>query len=322
MTDFVLGAILAVLALSGWRRGLLRGALDFAGLVIGTLAAFRFARPVGNYLTDRFGVGPEWATVGSALGMFVGIGLLLGILARALSAVVGLPGLNLANRIGGALLAVAWGAVLLTVLVAVTGILPIGGFKSSLTESRVVQVVAGPESLTSRALEQVSGSRSVGHAIAALERLVGERRVVVDGLERVQIAPVPESELTLDPISAQELLELVNATRLAAGASPLPFAADLASIATSHAVEMYRDGYMSSNSPVTGSPQDRVAGAGIHLAVVEENIALASNTRAVHEALDNSASHRARMLSATVDRVGIGVVAGPYGLMVVEVFGG
>ena len=81
-------------------------------------------------------------------------------------------------------------------------------------------------------------------------------------------------------------------------------------------------GYLSGLSPITGRVADRVAAAGVGLAAVTENIGLAATTRAVHEEMTGSIPHRARMLSGAVDRVGVGAVAGPYGLIIVEVFGG
>jgi uncharacterized protein YkwD len=85
---------------------------------------------------------------------------------------------------------------------------------------------------------------------------------------------------------------------------------------------MYLDGYVSHVSPKTGTVGDRVRLVGIPLVAVGENIGLASSALAVHQALMESEGHRANILSSGYDRVGIGAVQGPLGLMVVQVFGG
>jgi uncharacterized membrane protein required for colicin V production len=319
--DFLLGAALAGLVVRGWVRGLVRELLDLVGLVLGAAVAFRLSGPVGDFVTDRFGVTSEWARLGAGLILFAGVGLGLGLVARALSRVMDLPGLNLANRIGGAAFAGAWGVLLLTILVAVAGVLPVGGLDDTLAESRIVAALTGPDSLSSRLLARVAG-RPIAEVISALEDLVGGRRVLVDGDERVELEPVEPADYALDEGSAEEIYGFINEVRLEAGMDPLPWSDELAAVAAAHAEEMYRDGYLSGVSPITGRVADRVAAAGIALAALGENIGLASTTRAVHEEMVESAPHRARMISGAVDRVGVAAVAGPYGIIVVEVFGG
>ena len=56
--------------------------------------------------------------------------------------------------------------------------------------------------------------------------------------------------------------------------------------------------------------------------MVGENLALASSTRAVHDGFVKSESHRNNILEPSYDRVGVAAVNGPYGLMIVQVFGG
>jgi hypothetical protein len=232
-----------------------------------------------------------------------------------------LPGLNLANRIGGAGFAGAWGVILLTILVAVAGALPVGGLDDTLAESRIVGALTGPDSLSSRLLAKVTG-RPIAEVISALEDLVGGRRVLVDGDERVELQPVDPADYAIDGGSAEEVYGFINEVRLEAGMDPLPWSDELAAVAAAHAEEMYRDGYLSAVSPITGRVADRVAAAGIGLAAAAENIGLAATTRAVHEEMVESNPHRARMISGAIDRVGVGAVAGPYGIIVVEVFGG
>jgi uncharacterized membrane protein required for colicin V production len=321
MIDFVIGIAVAGLAVRGWLRGLVRELLDLIGLVAGAAIAFRLSSPVGDFLTDRFGVTSEWARLGAGMVLFVAFGVAMALLGRILSRVMRFPGLNFVNRLGGAAFAAAWGILLLTILFAVARALPIGGLSDALAGSQIVDRVTGPATLPGRLFATVAG-RPVAQVISALEGLGGGRRVLVDGEERVELEPVPASDYARDPGAEEELLELVNATRLAAGVDPLPWSAELAAAAAKHAEEMYRDGYLSPVSPLTGRVEARVAAAGISLQAVSENIGLAATTRAVHEEMSGSAPHRARILSGAVDRVGIGVVAGPYGAMVVEIFGG
>ena len=85
---------------------------------------------------------------------------------------------------------------------------------------------------------------------------------------------------------------------------------------------MYVEGFFSHTSPTTGRIGDRMAAAGIPYLVVGENLALAATARTVHEGLMDSPGHRANILGERFTRVGVGVIRGPYGLMVVQVFSG
>ena len=321
MIDFLLGAALVGLFVRGWVRGLVRELLDLVGLVLGAALAFRLSGPIGDFVTDRFGVTSEWARLGTGLALFAAVGLALSLVARALSRVMQLPGLNLANRIGGAVFAAAWGVLLLTIVVTLARVLPGGGIDDTLAESRIVGALTDSESLPGRFLATVAG-RPIAEVISALEDLVGGRRVLVDGEERVELEAVEPADYALDRGSAQEVFGFINEERLEAGMDPLPWSEELAAVAEAHAEEMYRNGYLSAVSPVSGRAPDRVAAAGIGLASIGENIGLAATIRAVHEEMVGSVPHRARMTSGAVDRVGVATVAGPYGIIVVEVFGG
>ena len=53
---------------------------------------------------------------------------------------------------------------------------------------------------------------------------------------------------------------------------------------------------------------------------VGENLAIASTVRSGHQSLMQSDSHRNTILDNEFRRVGIGVVSGPIGLLIVQVF--
>ncbi|HEY7703785.1 MAG TPA: CvpA family protein [Acidimicrobiia bacterium] len=318
MLDFILGLFLAALAVRGWLRGFVKEAFDLVGLALGVFMAFRLAAPLGDFFAERFGVTPEWARVGAGITLFLLVGVVLSIASNLLGRVVRLPGLNLANRLGGSALAALWGALLLSVIVTLLRVLPIPAVEEQVENSVVAATLAGPaqEAIGSLVDDPMLDS------LLALESSIGTRRVVLEGDERVDLEPVEAEDLAFATEEAREIYRLINQTRLEVGVDPLSWSDGLAMVASGQAREMYSLGYVSHLSPVTGRVTDRVAGSGIPLAVVGENLALAGSIQAVHEGLMASPSHRANILNPSFDRVGVGVVRGPYGLMVVQVFGG
>lgn len=322
MIDFLLGLYLAGLIVRGWTRGFVKELLDLIGFVLGLAVAFRLSAPLGDFLSDRFDVTPEWARIGAGVALFILVGAALATAARSLSRVMRLPGMNLANRLAGSAFALIWGIALIIVVASVLRALPMpAAVDERLDESTVVAVLASPESPTQQLFQDVVGD-DVLDTLLALGPLIGDRNVLLEENETVAIPPATPDQLTEDPGAADELFRFVNDARTEAGAAPLAWSDSLADVAMGHAMDMYLNGFVSHVSPTTGTVGDRVRAARIPLAVVGENLALAATPRAVHSGFMESDGHRANILRSSFDRVGIAAVDGPLGLMVVQVFGG
>lgn len=147
--------------------------------------------------------------------------------------------------------------------------------------------------------------------------------------------PPPSITITYDPsdreiVSAEDaerrLLELVNRDRAEHRLPPLERDAGLAGVARAHSREMFETGVVAHISPRTGSASDRVRAAGVKTPVVLENVARAYGVGEAEQGLMNSPGHRANILSAEVNRIGVGIVvgeeiAGRRALFVTQVFG-
>ena len=142
MLDFILGLYIAALAVRGWLRGFVRELMDLIGLIVGAVVAFRLSEPFGGFLTDRFGVSPEWGRIGAGIVLFVLFGVSMTIIAHFLSKVARLPGLTLANRLLGCLVAGAWGVVLVLVVVTIVSVLPFPSPHRAIDESAVARTIA------------------------------------------------------------------------------------------------------------------------------------------------------------------------------------
>lgn len=321
MIDFVLGAFLAGLLVRGWLRGFVREALDLAGLVVGVIVAFRLSAPLGDLLTDRFGIASEWARLGAGIVLFVAVGTAMAVLAHYMGRVMSLPGLNLANRVGGAAVAAAWGVLLVLVGVSVIRAFdPPDTIATALDQSSVVTAIAAPGAVPQEAFEEVAGDEVLATLIA-LRESVGQRRVVLEDGETLPIPAAEPEELSDRPDDAADIYARINVARAGEGADPLAWSDGLAEVARAHATDMYVNGYVSHVSPATGNAADRVSAAGIRVLSVGENLALATSSRAVHQGLMESPGHRANIVRPEFDVVGVAAVRGPSGLMVVQVFG-
>ena len=116
---------------------------------------------------------------------------------------------------------------------------------------------------------------------------------------------------------AWQLVVLANQARAAAGAGPLKWDAALAAAARQHCLRMATEGSISHQYPGEPDASERAKQAGAHFSLIEENVAVAPSPAAIHDAWMHSPGHRTNLLNPAVDRVGVAVVAGRYGLYAV-----
>jgi membrane protein required for colicin V production len=320
MVDFVLGLFIAGLLVRGWLRGFVREILDLVALFIGLWIAFRLSGPLGEFLTDRFSVSPEVATIGAGVVLFLLFGVAMSIAAHYLSRVMSLPGLNLINRLGGAAVAALWGIAIILVVINVARVVP-GGWDARFEDSSVAQAIAAPDAAPQQVFETMAPDGVLG-SLAAIQGLFGVNRIVPEGNEALAIPPAVPDEVRQARDETAGVLEQVNEHRTGLGLSALGRSAGLDGIAESRAMGMYTSGRLSRDYPPGGGVATDVVAAGIRLAVVGENLALASSARAAVDAMLGSPTALSQFAISAYDRTGISVVDGPTGRLVVIVIGG
>ena len=111
---------------------------------------------------------------------------------------------------------------------------------------------------------------------------------------------------------ASSLLTLVNQARTNNGLAPLSAASDLTAIAAERASIMAKNGTLA-HTPDLG-------GRACCWTWIGENVAFAGSVRSLHDVLMNSSAHRANILKADADDVGIAVVKGGGSLWAAQVF--
>ncbi len=134
----------------------------------------------------------------------------------------------------------------------------------------------------------------------------------------VETTPVPEDSgtgaattQTADNLSYEEQVAvLVNEQRAANGLAPLTLNYALSNVARAKSQDMHDNNYFSHTSPTYGSPFDMITSFGISYRAAGENIAMGYATpEAVVNAWMNSPGHRANILNASFQQIGVGYVA-------------
>jgi uncharacterized protein YkwD len=117
---------------------------------------------------------------------------------------------------------------------------------------------------------------------------------------------------------------LVNQDRAANGVAPLAYSASLARVAQYRAQDMLNRNYFSHYDPSTGQLAfvQLLHLWGIPYSTAGENIAWSTDPSmgAINTMFMNSPDHRANILKAAYQRIGVGVASNGAKIMVVEVF--
>jgi uncharacterized protein YkwD len=116
------------------------------------------------------------------------------------------------------------------------------------------------------------------------------------------------------------LFEAANRERRAAGLPPLKWNEPLTIAARAHAKEMARQNTVSHRLPGEAALPGRAAKAGAHFSWLSENIVQSRDAAGAHSQFMKSAAHKANLLDADMNAVGIGVVERQGQLFVVEDF--
>jgi len=114
---------------------------------------------------------------------------------------------------------------------------------------------------------------------------------------------------------AQQVVDLTNQYRAAAGCRPLVISPRLTTAATAHSQDMATHNFFSHTGSDGSSPWDRIRRTGYTFSTAAENIAAGSRTaEAVVQLWYNSPGHRANMLNCALREIGVAYAdGGAYG---------
>src|SRR5271168_2401354 len=117
-----------------------------------------------------------------------------------------------------------------------------------------------------------------------------------------------------------QLFAALNRERAALGLAVLVWDDGLASAARLHAERMAQMNQMSHQLPGEVDLLARASGSGARFSMVAENVAVGPDPGTIHSAWMHSSGHRANILSAELNAVGIAVAQGSMGLFAVQDF--
>lgn len=319
MVDLILGALLVLLGIKGWMRGLVKEVISLAVLVTGTILSFRLSTPLGRVFAAMSGASPDATRIVAGFFIFFGVAIAAAIVSKVMHLGMRfLPGVSTLNRAAGAALSLVALALLVTVLASLAAVVPLPeAMATEIGESAVAAAMTEPEGIPQRVLGFLSGDRVVEITLRIQEMTGGSTAVAVPGVA-IAVPVTPASDLKRLPDSEDALLDLLNRERVSAGVDPVLRSSGLDQVAFDLGTEGYGrgEGLLLDDD----SLRRRLNGAGLPSTSRTELVVLAASPETGHAAL---ADTRIDAMSARgYTKVGIAVLRGPAGLLIVEVLSG
>jgi uncharacterized protein YkwD len=315
--DAAIVALIGFAIWNGYRVGAIGTFYGLATWIVSFAAAVVFQQPVAS-LVQELGVSPGTSHPVSfvlVLAVIEGLFSLAGYFALqpVIKRVHAVSWAEEADKVVGIIPSIARSLFVTGIVLSALVVSPVPtDLKAAIESSRLSRALIERIAAIQPQLASLSGQ--VAETVPLFVTKLGE-----DDTQKLDLP----SNLTLapDPAAERQMFDLVNEERTSRGLKALIWDESLVPIARAHSEEMFRLKYFSHQSPVNGSPFDRLKAAGIKYSLAGENLAYAQSVTVAHRGLMESQGHRENILRAEFVRIGIGVInAGAYGRMFTQMF--
>jgi uncharacterized protein YkwD/uncharacterized membrane protein required for colicin V production len=317
LVDAAILLLLLAAVWAGYRSGFVATTYGLATWILSFAAAVLFQTQAAQ-LVEKLGVLPAIARPIGFILVVLLVESLFSIagffaLAPVVRAVHRVRSIEATDRVLGIFPAAARGLLVIGIVLAAVVVSPVSSdVKAVVESSRIARGLIDQISALQLTLARVSGQ--LGETVPLFVTKLGEdQRETLDLPNDLQLSP--------DAVAELQMFDLVNEERTAAGLKALTWDDRLVPVARRHSEEMFRLKYFAHQSPVSGSPFDRLKAAGIAYSRAGENLAYAQSVSVAHRGLMQSQGHRENILRPEFTRIAIGVIsAGPYGRMFTQLF--
>jgi uncharacterized protein YkwD/uncharacterized membrane protein required for colicin V production len=311
-------ALAGVAVWSGYRSGFIATAYGLATWIVAFAAGVAFQAPAAS-LVERLGAQPATARPIAFVLVIIAVEGLFSLAGHfALNPIVKTVHASSTWALGvdkalGIFPAVARSLFVVGILLAAMVVSPVPTeLKSAVESSRIARGLIERVTALQPQLAVLSGS--LGDNVPLFVTKLG-----AEDTEKLDLPS--DLQLASDAAAERQLLDLVNEERVNAGQPALVWDDRLLPVARAHSEEMFKLKYFSHQSPVTGSPFDRLTAAKIGYTRAGENLAYAQSVTIAHRGLMQSLGHRENILRPEFTRIAIGVInAGAYGRMFTQMF--
>jgi uncharacterized protein YkwD/uncharacterized membrane protein required for colicin V production len=315
--DVAIVLLIAAAVWGGYRSGFIATTYGLATWIVSFAAAVVFQTQAAQ-LVEKLGVLPATARPIGFIVVLVFVEALFWLagffaLTPIVRAVHRVRAVETTDRVLGIFPAAARALFVMGIVLAAFVVSPVGSdLKAAVESSRIARGLIDQISALQPTLAKLSGQ--LGETVPLFVTKLGE--------DQTESLDLPNDlQLSADPVAERQMFDLVNDERAAVGLNRLEWDDRLLAVARQHSEEMFKLKYFAHQSPVSGSPFDRLKAAGITYTRAGENLAYAQSVSVAHRGLMQSQGHRENLLRPEFTRIAIGVIsAGPYGRMFTQMF--
>ncbi len=314
--DWVIVAVVVYYGYQGWIAGFADLGLSFVAFLGSLWLSVKFHQPVGDFLTEKFGIPIVWSTV---LGYIIVAFIAEVILSELAQMIMQRLPKNLfkskLNTWFGVGISIVNGLIIIAFILLVLLAFPLRGtIKQDIKDSKLGSgLVALAETYGAPVKSTIELVRDEAIKFRTIEPASRER-VILD------VSPKP-SEMEVDDAAEREMLALLNAERAKAGLPSFTVDIKTTAVAREHSRDMFLRSYFAHVNPEGQDAGDRMEKAGVQYTVVGENLAYAPDVASAHQGLMNSPGHRRNILDPSFRHIGIGIISTDrYGMMITQDF--
>jgi uncharacterized protein YkwD len=303
----------------GWKNGSIMVIFYISSLLVAIFSSFRYSDQVGEYISNWLNSGRQLSELFAGVIIFVGIITISSLIQNIILSIKGKN--DTGSKLLGSLLSILLSNLILTfVFTIITLINTTPVVEDYLERSELVLFYTDADGTPQQALEVIIGNDLL-KVVSRIKDLTGKSSVVVDEHGCLEIPKVSRSKLVSRSVESSEMFEIINIARINENVDPIEFSQSLSNIANSYAFLMYEEGFWCHKNPLNGQQVgDRLSEVGQPYKTVAENLAISSTLVSGHESLMSSETHRNTILDRQFKRVGVGIVSGPLGLIIVQIF--
>jgi uncharacterized protein YkwD len=305
--------------INGWKKGFFLQFFYLMVLLISISLSFRYSDQVGSYISSWFNSNIQLSEIFGGVLIFITVLTVSSFFQNFLAN--NQKQRDVGNKLLGGFVSLLVSNLILTLIFTITSIISVPQFfEDTLENSNLVSFYTDTSGTPQQALELITGTDLI-KVVSRIKDLTGKSSVVVGEQGCIEIPKYSLSNLSNNNEQKNELYELLLTERSNQNLAPLELSEKLSNIALNYAYVMYQDGFWCHKNPKNGElVGDRLSKQGFPYIDIGENLALSSSVRSGHISLMNSESHKNTILDNEFKRVGIGIVSGPLGLIIVQIF--
>ena len=305
--------------INGWKKGFLLQFFYLMVLLISIALSFRYSDQVGSYISSWFNSNIQLSEIFGGVLIFITVLTVSSFFQNFLAN--NKKQRDIGNKLLGGFVSLLVSNLILTLIFTITSIISVPQFfEDTIENSNLVSFYTDTSGTPQQALELITGTDLI-KVVSRIKDLTGKSSVVVGEQGCIEIPKYSLSNLLNNNEQKDELYALLLTERSNQNLAPFELSEKLSDIALNYAYTMYQDGFWCHKNPKNGElVGDRLSKQGFPYIDIGENLALSSSVRSGHISLMNSESHKNTILDNEFKRVGIGIVSGPLGFIIVQIF--